>query len=108
MGAVEIYHDDQWMAVCDDGFNGLAARVVCQTLGYKEGVVVLGSAFGETTDQSECGALIVAATKRICSTATLNSRTNPCARNTSRFIVVTSKSTIQVKVQIHSLKTTSS
>lgn len=49
MGAVEIYHDDQWMAVCDDGFNGLAARVVCQTLGYKEGVVVLGSAFGETT-----------------------------------------------------------
>lgn len=49
MGAVEIYHDDQWMAVCDDGFNGLAARVVCQTLGYKEGMVVLGSAFGETT-----------------------------------------------------------
>lgn len=49
MGAVEIYHDDQWVAVCDDGFNGLAARVVCQTLGYKEGMVVLGSAFGETT-----------------------------------------------------------
>lgn len=48
MGAVEIYHKNQWVAVCDNGFNGLAARVVCQSLGYKEGLVVHGSAFGDT------------------------------------------------------------
>lgn len=47
MGVVEIYYDDQWMVVCDDGFNGLVVCVVCQMLGYKEGVVVLGFVFGE-------------------------------------------------------------
>ena len=41
-GRLEIYHNGTWGTVCDDGFTDVAARIVCNALGfgYVEGYVV--------------------------------------------------------------------
>lgn len=49
MGPVMVYHSGKWLAVCDAGFNSLAARVVCRQLNFKDGKVNPGSAFGNIT-----------------------------------------------------------
>ena len=33
-GRLEIYHNYLWGTVCDNGFNDVAAKVVCRSLGY--------------------------------------------------------------------------
>jgi len=33
-GRLEVYHDDRWGTVCDDGFTDAAARIVCYSLGF--------------------------------------------------------------------------
>jgi len=33
-GRLEVYYDEQWGTVCDDGFTDEEARVVCVMLGY--------------------------------------------------------------------------
>ena len=49
-GRVEIFHNGQWGTVCDDGFYGNAARVVCNQLGYAGTPHALSRApFGEGT-----------------------------------------------------------
>ncbi|XP_071095519.1 uncharacterized protein [Haliotis cracherodii] len=48
MGAVEVYSNNKWNAVCDNGFDGNAARVVCRTMGFTFGVNIGGSLFGIT------------------------------------------------------------
>ena len=35
---LEVYRDDQWHTLCDDGFDGTAAVVACKQLGYTHGV----------------------------------------------------------------------
>ncbi len=33
-GAIEIFHDGEWRAICDDGFAEADARVACRQLGF--------------------------------------------------------------------------
>ena len=47
-GRVEVYHNDAWGTVCDDGWDINDANVVCQQLGYSRATFALGmAAFGE-------------------------------------------------------------
>jgi len=33
-GRLEVYHNGAWGTVCKDGFNDIAAKVVCNGLGF--------------------------------------------------------------------------
>jgi len=33
-GRLQVYYNDVWGTVCDDGFSDAAARVVCHSLGF--------------------------------------------------------------------------
>ncbi|XP_060571753.1 deleted in malignant brain tumors 1 protein-like isoform X2 [Ruditapes philippinarum] len=46
MGGVLVYHNSQWHSVCDKDFDSRDARVACRTLGFADGKVIQGSAFG--------------------------------------------------------------
>jgi len=40
-GRLEVFYNEQWGTVCDDGFNEAAARVVCNTLGFRCALLIL-------------------------------------------------------------------
>ena len=47
-GRVEIFHDNQWGTVCDDGWGIVEARAVCHQLGFSDALYHWGDAtFGE-------------------------------------------------------------
>lgn len=46
-GAVQIWNRDAYRLVCADGFDDLAAKVVCRSAGFQNGISVCCSAFGE-------------------------------------------------------------
>lgn len=47
-GAVELWVSYSYYYVCADGFDDIAARVVCRELGFHSGKTLCCSAFGST------------------------------------------------------------
>lgn len=49
MGGVEYHVNGEWYSVCDEGFDDVAARVTCRSLGnnFTDGLAIKGSAFGK-------------------------------------------------------------
>lgn len=45
-GAVQIWNLEKYRLVCADGFDDVAAKVVCKSAGFKNGISVCCSAFG--------------------------------------------------------------
>ena len=48
-GAVQLWNDNKYNLICADGFDDMAARVVCRSMGYQNGISVCCSAFGKMT-----------------------------------------------------------
>ena len=42
---MEVYHDREWGTVCDDGWNLIAAHVVCRELGFNSATDALDEAY---------------------------------------------------------------
>lgn len=34
-GRIEVFHDDQWGTICNDGFTVKNAKVICRMLGFE-------------------------------------------------------------------------
>jgi hypothetical protein len=49
-GAVELWQDTQYALVCADGFDDTDAKVVCHSLGYRNGISICCSVFGDMPD----------------------------------------------------------
>ena len=49
-GRVEVYYNDEWGTVCDDGWDLNDAQVVCRQLGYGPAITINGF-YGEDSGQ---------------------------------------------------------
>jgi len=45
-GRLELFYNGVWGSVCEDGFNDEAARVVCNTLGFRHNGRMTGNSYG--------------------------------------------------------------
>ena len=35
-----MYHEGKWGGICNTGWNNLAAKVACKTMGYDDGKII--------------------------------------------------------------------
>lgn len=47
---MELWQDTQYALVCADGFDDTDAKVVCHSLGYRNGISICCSVFGDMPD----------------------------------------------------------
>ena len=45
-GPALFYHNDTWFSVCSTGFTDIAARIMCQEMGYADGRAICCGAYG--------------------------------------------------------------
>ena len=45
-GAVQVFQNNTWTLVCDDGWTDKAAKVTCRSLGHTDGRAIPQSGFG--------------------------------------------------------------
>ena len=99
-GRVEVYYNDEWGTVCDDGWSSTDARVVCRQLGFGLSGTAIGSAgFGQGSGSiwldsvlctgnesklSECGHLGIGLTRN-CSH--FNDASVACTRDFSKHYI---------------------
>ena len=58
-GRAEVFYDDNWGTVCDDGWEMEDANVLCKELGYPGALSALGSAaFGKGSHDEKVSRLV--------------------------------------------------
>nr|XP_034992637.1 deleted in malignant brain tumors 1 protein-like [Zootoca vivipara] len=87
-GRVEVLHNWQWLAVCDDGWNLTSAQVVCRELGCGEALLAAGGAhFGRGNGPTWLSGVSCQGTEAAFKDCNLQWRTHDCSHGEVAHVV---------------------